>query len=279
MHLFDLDERKMAEVVAGFQVPVRPEILSEIDNLMNEKDPNIEAVANLISSDVGLSSTILKIINSPLYGMNRRISEIKQAVMMLGLKTINSLVTATLLKQSFSGKASISLERFWDDANDIANAMTFLGGKVKNNIPVEMLYTIGLFHNCGIPLLALKYADYKEVLIEANTANEDFIAVEERHYQTNHAVLGYYISSSWHLPKEICNLILQHHDNSYLTSSVDPAYKVAFATLKAAENIVERAKRFNYAPMWQESESLLLDILGISSIDYIELEADFAEIF
>lgn len=279
MHLFDFDERKIAEAVAGFQIPVRAEILSEIDSLMNEKDPNIEAVADLIASDVGLSATILKIINSPLYGMNRRISEIKQAVMMLGLKTINSLVTATLLKQSFSGKASISLERFWDDANDIANAMTFLGGKVKNNISVEMLYTIGLFHNCGIPLLALKYADYKEVLIEANTESEDFIAVEEKHYRTNHAVLGYYISSSWHLPKEICNLILQHHDNSYLTSSVDPEYKIAFATLKAAENIVERAKRFNYAPMWQESESLLLEILGISSVDYVDLEEDFAEIF
>ncbi|MCI2284900.1 HDOD domain-containing protein [Colwellia sp. MSW7] len=277
--MFDIDEQKIAKVVAGFHVPVRPEILSKIDNLMNEEDPNIEAVANLISSDVGLSATILKIINSPLYGMNRRISEIKQAVMMLGLNTINSLVTATLLKQSFTGKASISLERFWDDANDIANAMIFIGNKVKNNIPLEMLYTIGLFHNCGIPLLALKYTDYKEVLIEANTANEDFIAVEEKHYRTNHAVLGYYISSSWHLPKEICYLILRHHDNSYLTSSVDSEYKIAFATLKAAENIVERAKRFNYAPMWQESEGLLLDILGISSVDYADLEADFAEVF
>ena len=278
MNLFELDEQKMAQVVAGFQVPVRPEILSEIDDLMAEKEPNIGAVANLIASDVGLSATILKIINSPLYGMNRRISEIKQAVLMLGLNTINSLVTATLLKQSFTGKASISLERFWDDANDIANAMTFLGGKVENNIPVEMLYTIGLFHNCGIPLLALKYADYKEVLIEANTA-DNFIAVEERHYQTNHAVLGYYISSSWHLPKELCQLILQHHDNSFFSSSVESECKVALATLKAAENIVERAKRFNYAPMWQEYESLYLDVLGISSIDYNELEADFAEIF
>ena len=93
--MFELDEQKMAQVVAGFQVPVRPEILSEIDDLMAEKEPNIGAVANLIASDVGLSATILKIINSPLYGMNRRISEIKQAVLMLGLNTINSLGTAT----------------------------------------------------------------------------------------------------------------------------------------------------------------------------------------
>lgn len=212
LNLFNLDEEKISAVVSGFQVPVKPEILTSIDQLMAQKEPDIEKIADLISSDVGLSASILKIINSPMYGMNRRISKIKQAVMMLGLKTINSLVTATLLKQSFSGKSSISLERFWDDANDIANAMIFIGSKVKTIIPVEMLYTIGLFHDCGIPLLALKYENYKDVLIEANTSDESFINVEEKHYQTNHAVLGYYISSSWHLPKEICQLILQHHD-------------------------------------------------------------------
>lgn len=265
--------------MSGYQVPVKPEILSSIDQLMAKKEPDIDKIAGLISSDVGLSASILKIINSPLYGMNRRVSKIKQAVMILGLKTINSLVTATLLKQSFSGKSSISLERFWDDANDIANAMIFIGRQVKTKIPIEMLYTIGLFHNCGIPLLALKYENYKNVLIEANTSGENFTAVEERHFQTNHAVLGYFISSSWYLPKEICQLILQHHDNRYLLSNVDYEYKVAFATLKAAENMVERTKRFNYAADWQESEKSILNVLGISTFDYADIEEDFTECF
>jgi HD-like signal output (HDOD) protein len=275
----NLDEKKISAGVSGFQVPVKPEILTSIDKLMAENEPDIDKIAALISSDVGLSASILKIINSPMYGMNRGISKIKQAVMMLGLKTINSLVTAILLKQSFSGKSSISLERFWDDANDIANAMIFIGNKVKTKIPVEMLYTIGLFHDCGIPLLALKYEDYKDVLIEANGSDDSFITVEEKHYQTNHAVLGYYISSSWHLPKEICQLILQHHDNRYLHSDVDYEYKIAFAALKAAENMVERAKRFNYSKGWQESEELILDVLGISVVDYADLDADFSESF
>lgn len=277
--MLNLDEKKISAGVSGFQVPVKPEILTSIDKLMAENEPDIDKIAALISSDVGLSASILKIINSPMYGMNRGISKIKQAVMMLGLKTINSLVTAILLKQSFSGKSSISLERFWDDANDIANAMIFIGNKVKTKIPVEMLYTIGLFHDCGIPLLALKYEDYKDVLIEANSSDDSFITVEEKHYQTNHAVLGYYVSSSWHLPKEICQLILQHHDNRYLLSDVDYEYKIAFAALKAAENMVERAKRFKYAKNWQESEELILDILGISVVDYADLDADFAECF
>jgi HD-like signal output (HDOD) protein len=78
-----LDDNKIAEVVSSFQIPTKPEVLSQLQDIMAEEEPNMTEVAEIISKDVGLSSAILKIINSPFYGMNRRISEIKQAVMML----------------------------------------------------------------------------------------------------------------------------------------------------------------------------------------------------
>lgn len=276
--MFDLDEKKMTSVVSSFQIPVKPQILTDMQKMLDEDEPNIESVANLISNDVGLSSAILKIINSPFYGMNRRISEIKQAVMMLGLKTINSLVTALMLRSSFQGKASISLERFWDDSLDVANAMAFIGHKVKNKIPVDMLYTIGLFQNCGIPLLALKYNNYKDILIEANTSNCNSIALEEQYYNTNHAVLGYYVASSWHLPKDICNLILQHHDLNYIDDISGSQEQLAYAVLKSADNLVERVKRYNIAPDWEEIKESVFDVLGITSLDYEDLAEDFIEI-
>jgi len=277
--MFDLDNKKMAAVVSGFQIPVKPEILSEIQTLMEQEEPNISEIAMLISSDVGLSAAILKIINSPFYGMNRRISEIKQAVMMLGIKTINGLVTALLLKASFKGDASISLERFWDDSVDVANAMTFIGNKIKNEIPIDMLYTIGLFRDCGIPLLALKYKNYKEILIQANVQNISSVALEEDNYSTNHVVLGYYVASSWNLPKDICTLILRHHDASYIEQHTGEEDQLAFAALKAAENMVERVKRANISPDWEKMSENILDILGLSLTDYDDLEDDFSELF
>ncbi|OUR81122.1 hypothetical protein A9Q75_08335 [Colwellia psychrerythraea] len=277
--MINLDNKKMASVVSSFQIPVKPQILTEMQLLLDEEEPDIESIADLISNDVGLSSAILKIINSPFYGMNRRISEIKQAVMILGLKAINGLVTALLLKSSFQGNACISLERFWDDSLDVANAMTFIGNKVKNKIPVDILYSIGLFQNCGIPLLALKFDDYKEVLIEANSSGNNSIELEERKYQTNHAVLGYYVASSWHLPKEICELILRHHELDFLFEISGNKEQLAFAALKAAEHLVERVKRHNASPDWEDIKEGVLDVLGLTSIDYADLEDDFAELF
>lgn len=55
--------------------------------------------------------------------------------------------------------------------------------------------------------------------------------------------------------------------------------QLAVAALKAAENLVERVKRHNISPDWEEINERALDVLGITSIDYDDLEDDFAELF
>jgi len=277
--MIELDNKKMAQVTSSFQIPVKPEILTEIQELMECDEPDVEQIANIISSDVGLSAAILKIINSPFYGMNRRISEIKQAVMMLGLKTINSLVMALLLKSSFKGEASISLERFWDDAVDVANAITYLGNVVKKEVPVDMLYSVGLFHDCGIPLLAMKYQDYDSILIQAAQEKSNSIRIEDQQYQTNHAILGYYVASSWHLPKELCQLILQHHDHDFLKNNTESQLQLIYALLMIANNIVSKVRRFNEIPDWEIVKHDVLEMIGFSQEDYDDLENEFFELF
>ncbi|MGL1959341.1 MAG: HDOD domain-containing protein [Colwellia sp.] len=277
--MFDLSSDKMAKVVSSFQIPVRPQILSDIQTLLDQEEPDIEKIANLLASDVSISASILKIINSPFYGMHRKISEIKQAVMMLGLNVINSLVVALLLKQAFKSDGNLFLEKFWDDAVDIANAMIFIGNTVKSELPIDMLYSVGLFHNCGIAVLATKYPDYEKVFMAANNDNKNYIEFEERLYQTNHAVLGYFVASSWHLPKEMCQLIAAHHDIGYLQESSSATNRLIFAVLKMAENLVERVRRFEETPDWEIVKDDVLTMLNFSDGDYADIESDFFELF
>ena len=277
--MIELDDKEMAQLLSSFQIPVKPELLTDIEELMEQDAPDIEKIANIISSDVGLSSAILKIINSPFYGMNRRVSEIKQAVMMLGLKTINGLVMAHLLKASIQGDASISLERFWDDAVDVANAITYLGNHVKNEVPIDMLYSVGLFHDCGIPLLALKYKDYNNTLIQAAQEKTNSILIEEKQYLTNHAILGFYAASSWHLPKELCQIILQHHELDFLKQNNEPQARLIYALLMIANNIVSKVRRFTEFPDWEIVKEDVLEIIGFSQEDYDDFENDFFELF
>lgn len=277
--MIDLDNKKLASAVSSFQVPAKPQILIEIQALMAEELPDIDKIALLISSDVGLSSAILKVINSPLYGVNRKVSKIKHAVMALGLRAVNGLVVAILLKSSMQGAASISLERFWDSAIDVARAMSFIGGEIDVKVPVDTLYSVGLFHNCGIAILALKYSDYSEVLAEASRAEVNSLALEEQRYHTNHAVLGYYVATSWNLPSEICQIIMRHHDVNYLDEITGSKEQLVFSILKAAENLIEQARRQRVTPDWEFVQEGVFDVLGISAMDYSDLEDGYTLLY
>ena len=279
MSLIDLDNKKLATAVSSFQVPAKPQILIDIQKLMAEDGPNIDKIALLISNDVGLSSAILKVINSPLYGVNRKVSKIKHAVMALGLRGVNGLVIALLLKSSIQGDSSNSLECFWDNSIDIANAMSFIGGEIGSKIPVDTLYSIGLFHNCGMPILALKYNNYNDLLAEASVLAMNSLAVEEQHYNTNHAVLGYYVATSWNLPSEICQIILRHHEVDYLDEITDSTEQLAFAILKAAENLIEQTRRQSVTPDWESVREAVFDVLGISAMDYSDLEDGYTLLY
>ena len=124
-------------VSEGFSIPSMPDILIEVQRICADPDGELADLATLISADIGLSSAILKTINSPLYGMNRAISDIGQAVMLLGMGSVSTLISGILIKQSFQGEAAIRFERLWDNASLVAETMVFIGQNIEDKIPPE----------------------------------------------------------------------------------------------------------------------------------------------
>jgi len=116
-------------------------------------------------------------------------------------------------------------------------------------------------------------------LIKANEENTNSIALEEAAYQTIHAILGYFIASSWLLPKDICQIIPQHRDVNGLYHAVDHKTQLAFVALKAAENMVEVAKRYKFSADWPAFEAPVLDVLGLSADDYGDILDEYSEMY
>ncbi|MDU0113623.1 HDOD domain-containing protein [Psychrosphaera aquimarina] len=275
-----VNDEILSNINKTFVIPPRPDLLTELKDIMSEKDPSLMDMGNVIAKDVGLSAAILKLINSPAYGLARTVSDIKQAVMFLGFDGIYTLVQGIKLKEAFAvGKRSINLDRFWDTAEEIAQVALVIGGEVKSKVPVENLYTIGLFHDCGIPVMAAKYDDYIKVLTESNKNYErTLVNIEEATYNTNHAIIGYYLGSSWHLPKDICQLILRHHDLNFLDKIEGDIEQINYSVLKMAENIVHVERRHIAAPDWPMLKDAVLDTLGFTDDIYNDLKEDITEL-
>ena len=274
--MFVVNEQVLSDVNKNFIIPPKPQILDDLDRLAHQNEPSLMAAADIVAKDVAISSAILKIVNSPAYGLVRSIADIKQAIMFLGWNGIEALIPALKLKQMFLQKTCcISLERFWDNASEIANVNMIVGQRVKNKIPVEYLYTLGLFHDCGIVPMAIKYDDYVNVLHGSNrSSKESLIDIEDRVYGANHAIIGYYLASSWHLPRDICQLILRHHDLSLLEDTSDPNQQLCFCVLKLSESIVNSILRDEKIKDWERLEPFILKKLNMSEDEYIDLQEE-----
>lgn len=268
-------------VAEGFSIPSMPKILIEVQQICADENGEIADLASLIATDIGLSSAILKTINSPLYGMNRAISDISQAVMLLGMGSVSTLIAGILIKQSFQGEAAIRFERLWDNASLVAETMVYIGQNIEDKIPPENLYTAGLFHDCGIAAMSMRFsATYLETLL---LANEDHSKSQVEHEETmhscNHAVVGYFISAGWKLPKDICQVILNHHEADFLSSNKDHMENLVFATLKVADNIVSSLKRNQNIEGWDDIQGVCFEAIGIDEHKYHDLCEDLSELW
>ena len=268
-------------VAEGFSIPSMPKILIEVQRICADENGEISDLATLIATDIGLSSAILKTINSPLYGMNRAISDISQAVMLLGMGSVSTLIAGILIKQSFQGEAAIRFERLWDNASIVAETMVYIGQNIDDKIPPENLYTAGLFHDCGIAAMSMRFSStYLETLLLANEDHSKTqVEHEEAMHNSNHAVVGYFISAGWKLPKDICQVILNHHEGDFLKSNKDHMENLVYATLKVADNIVSSTKRNQNIEGWDEIQQVCFETLGIDEHKYHDLSEDLAELW
>jgi len=278
--MIEVNDDVLAQINKSFVIPPQPKLLNDLKVLSEQEEPLLTDVADVIAKDVAISAAILKTINSPAFGLARSVSDIRQAVMFLGLDGAFSLVQGLKLKESFdASKSCISLNQFWDNSALIADVAMFLGNLVKNQVPIEDLYTLGLFHDCGVPPMAIKYKDYGALMaFAAHNPSHSIQKYEEKKYNTSHPVVGYYLASTWHLPKSLCQLILHHHDMDYLNELDDSHDQICFAILKLAENLVNEERDLCPSRDWQFVQASVLDSLGLTDLDYNDIKEDIVEV-
>ncbi|KGJ88930.1 HDOD domain-containing protein [Colwellia psychrerythraea] len=274
-----VDQSVLDDIGRGFSVPAQPKLLLELLTLMAEASPDINAISRAISKDIAVSATILKTINSPLYGLGRTITDIKMSVNYIGIFGVVRLVTGSLLKKSFDPKnCSINLEDFWQKTSDIANMAMLLGQRYKPDIANDRFFSLGLFHACGVPVMAMKYSDYQQVLDNALTTPELALTeVEEKHYGVNHATIGYYVASSWRLPKDVCQIILQHRDRHFINKLNGSHEQDLFAVLKLSEQIVSIKHSDCSSADWSYVQENVCKILAIDEETLQNLVLEFTK--
>jgi len=274
-----IDEPDFEKLIRSYNIPPQPHVLS----LIESAGEDINKIADIISQDVALSSGLLQTINSPYYGLANNITSIQQAAVLLGLKAVKNIVNCQLLKAQSGDYQNKDLSDFWQSATDVANTASTLVHTLGFGSNDEA-YTLGLFHNCGIPILMEKYADYSSVMQAAyNTDNTRITEIENNHYSTNHAVLGFMVSRIWKLPEHLRIAIRDHHNFERLrfqSSDFGTEADTILVILKMAEHIANvhaTLGKGHEDKEWNKIKYGLFEFLGISEPDFDDISDSVIE--
>jgi len=282
----ELSSEQISLALQGISVPPQPQIMVDLQMEQYMPDPDLEVIAGLIAQDPGLSGALLKIVNSPYYGLSNKIASIRRAVTVLGSRTVINLINAQSIKGEMTDDTIVTLNRFWDTAQDVAMTSLTLAKRTGTQA-LDEAYALGLFHDCGIPLMLKRFPDYMRVLEQgyANAGTSSRVVdTENRHFNTNHAVVGYYTAKSWRLPVHLTEAIANHHNALAIfsdDSSRNSQLKNLLAILKMAEHIcashtVLGNQREDHE--WDSIRHLVLDYIGLSDYDFDNLKESIREL-
>ena len=282
----ELSPEQIQQVLQGISVPPQPQIMVDLQMEQYMPDPDLEVIAKLIAQDPGLSGALLKIVNSAHYGLSNKIASIQRAVNLLGSRSVINLINALSIKGEMSDETIVTLNRFWDTAQDVANTCLTLAKRTGSQA-VDEAYALGLFHDCGVPLMLKRFPDYMGVLergyAQAGIARR-VIDAENEAFNTNHAVVGYYTARSWRLPEHLSNAIANHH-NALAIFSDETSHQVPLknllAILKMAEHICASYRVLGGQGEdheWSAIGPLVLDYVGLSDYDFENLKESIREL-
>lgn len=276
----ELTEETFQTLLKGIHIPAQPQIMVDLQMEMAHPHCSLTKISTIITKDIGISGSVLKVVNSPFFGLRNKITSIQQALNLLGIKNVVNIVNALSLRNSLSYQSLIDMTKIWDSAMDIAMASAAIAKRIGIASPDEA-YTIGLFHNCGISLLMNKHENYLSVLNAGYAEPKRLITeIENAAIGTNHAVVGYFVAKAWKLPNYLCQIIAEHHKSESLFSdqiSCDKTEKNLLSVLKLAEHTCETYRTLGDAKQDFEFKRIKHDLLlyvGLSEYDFEDLVSE-----
>jgi Predicted signal transduction protein len=206
----------LLKLVSGMHtLPSLPTLYREVMQELQSPDASIEKIGQIISKDLGMLTKMLQVVNSPFYGLPRRISSATQAVALLGLETIKSLVLSMKVFSQFESSAQtfFSLDILWNHGMITGRyARMIAKGQATETRDMEDAFTAGLLHDVGLLVLATNVPDqYTETLALMNQGIAESEA-ERQVLGATHAEVGGYLLGTWGLSDPIVEAVAFHHD-------------------------------------------------------------------
>lgn len=201
-------------------LPAMSRTVTDLMAEMNKDDPDPRKVGELIAQDPSLTTRVLRLSNSSFFRASRKIGDAHDAVAMLGMTHVRSLVMAAALGSSFKNVPGVNLNQFWRYSLRVADISRSLGEILRQN--TGNAYTAGLIHAIGDLVMHIAMPDEIGPL-DMGTPPLDLqrAAAERNHFGYTYAEVGAGMVERWNFPEAIVNA-LKHQTEPFEGNTYEP---------------------------------------------------------
>ncbi len=253
-------------------LPTPPLVFQQMNKVVSDPRTSAFDIASILAEDPAMSAKVLKLSNSAYYGLRQSVTSIKQAVIILGIEAIRSLVLCTGVFDLF-GKNKVDpnfQQEYWRHSLITAVGARLFAGKISGTCTVEaeLAFSAGLLHDIGKLIMHIYIPDDFAAVSKLAEENQiDFMRAEKLLLDYTHCDLGALFAQRWNLPKVIEQAIQYHHSPTNADEGRNIVFLVSFANNIACSAF----------DVEEENESELVDIfdeakenLGISPYDVMQ---------
>lgn len=200
-------------------LPSLPALYAQVLEAVQAPDASVRAVGEIIACDVGMTAKILQLVNSAFFGLPRRVSDPTQAVSLIGLDTVQSLVLSVHVFSQWDQQKlpSVFLEALWRHSLTVGKfAKKIASTQYRDRRLLDDAFTAGLLHDAGkLALVANLGPAYRETLAMAVKEQIPLAEAEREMLGATHAEVGAYLLGLWGLPDSIVEALAYHHSPAY----------------------------------------------------------------
>lgn len=202
-------------------LPSMPAVAIQILDLCQRDDPDMAQIAKLIGSDPALAAKILRLTNSPIYGLKCEVRSIAHAICLLGLSAVRPLALSFSLVKALQDRDKKALTWFWKRSLLSAVAARELSSVTGYSMGDEA-FMGALLQDIGI--LALRQVAGLEytALARTGTRHSALAEGERELFGEDHATLGAWLAARWRLPGTLCTAIGLSHSPEKIPAELDP---------------------------------------------------------
>jgi putative nucleotidyltransferase with HDIG domain len=192
-----------------------PDVFIRINRLVEDPNSTTTDIAKVVRQDPSFTVRLLRVANSPLYGLSSTVDTVSKAVAIIGTNQIRNLALSTSIASSFAGLPNdlVSMDNFWRHSLYCALTARILARQAHKCDP-EAVFTAGLLHDIGeLVIFNRLSALAKEVLLLV-LDSADELPVYEAEWEImgfDHAQVGGELARQWHLPALLEECIAYHH--------------------------------------------------------------------